>query len=68
MATAGTRLRQNKQSWSEPSKAAVIEPLHTMLINVAEWRPDILEEHAEEFLLPVRSVLKCRSEVGVCRA
>ncbi len=29
---------------------------------------DQLEEHAEEFLLPVRSVLKCRSEVGVCRA
>jgi DNA-directed RNA polymerase subunit beta' len=27
-----------------------------------------LEEHAEEFLLPLRSVLKCRSEVGVCRA
>ena len=27
-----------------------------------------LEEHAEEFLLPVRTVLKCRSEVGVCRA
>ena len=29
---------------------------------------DQLEEHSEEFLLPVRSVLKCRSEVGVCRA
>ena len=29
---------------------------------------DQLEEQAEEFLLPVRSVLKCRSEVGVCRA
>jgi DNA-directed RNA polymerase subunit beta' len=29
---------------------------------------DHLEENAEEFLLPVRSVLKCRSEVGVCRA
>jgi DNA-directed RNA polymerase subunit beta' len=27
-----------------------------------------LEEQAESFLLPVRSVLKCRSEVGVCRA
>jgi DNA-directed RNA polymerase subunit beta' len=27
-----------------------------------------LEDQAEGFLLPVRSVLKCRSEVGVCRA
>ena len=27
-----------------------------------------LEEHVDEFLLPVRTVLKCRSEVGVCRA
>ena len=27
-----------------------------------------LEENAEEFLLPLRTVLKCRSEVGVCRA
>ena len=27
-----------------------------------------LEESADEFLLPVRTVLKCRSEVGVCRA
>ena len=27
-----------------------------------------LEEAADEFLLPVRTVLKCRSEVGVCRA
>jgi DNA-directed RNA polymerase subunit beta' len=27
-----------------------------------------LEDLAEAFLLPVRSVLKCRSEVGVCRA
>ncbi len=27
-----------------------------------------LEEHAEELLLPLRTVLKCRSEVGVCRA
>jgi DNA-directed RNA polymerase subunit beta' len=29
---------------------------------------DQLEEHSEEPILPVRSVLKCRSEVGVCRA
>jgi DNA-directed RNA polymerase subunit beta' len=29
---------------------------------------DGLEEHAEDALLPVRSVLKCRSEHGVCRA
>jgi DNA-directed RNA polymerase subunit beta' len=27
-----------------------------------------LEEHADGFLVPVRSVLKCRSEYGVCRA
>ena len=27
-----------------------------------------LEEHAEGFLVPVRSVLKCRSEYGVCRS
>jgi DNA-directed RNA polymerase subunit beta' len=27
-----------------------------------------LEEHAEEASLPIRTVLKCRSEVGVCRA
>jgi DNA-directed RNA polymerase subunit beta' len=27
-----------------------------------------LEEHAEEFQVPVRSILKCRSEYGVCRA
>jgi DNA-directed RNA polymerase subunit beta' len=27
-----------------------------------------LEEHADEATLPVRTVLKCRSEVGVCRA
>ncbi|HWM12946.1 MAG TPA: DNA-directed RNA polymerase subunit beta', partial [Gaiellaceae bacterium] len=27
-----------------------------------------LEEHADGFLFPVRSVLKCRSEYGVCRA
>src|SRR5262249_60691017 len=27
-----------------------------------------LEEHADEFLVPVRTVLKCRSEFGICRA
>jgi DNA-directed RNA polymerase subunit beta' len=27
-----------------------------------------LEEHAEGFTVPVRSILKCRSEYGVCRA
>ncbi|WP_349259171.1 DNA-directed RNA polymerase subunit beta' [Gaiella sp.] len=27
-----------------------------------------LEEHADEAVLPVRTVLKCRSDVGVCRA
>ncbi len=27
-----------------------------------------LEEHADEFVVPVRSVLKCRSEFGVCRS
>ena len=27
-----------------------------------------LEEHADEVMLPVRTVLKCRSDVGVCRA
>ena len=27
-----------------------------------------LDEHLEGFLIPVRSVLKCRSEYGVCRA
>jgi DNA-directed RNA polymerase subunit beta' len=27
-----------------------------------------LEEHAESFTVPVRSILKCRSEYGVCRA
>ena len=27
-----------------------------------------LEEHAEDFQVPVRSILKCRSEYGVCRA
>ncbi|MET1009631.1 MAG: DNA-directed RNA polymerase subunit beta', partial [Gaiellaceae bacterium] len=29
---------------------------------------DELEEHLETFTVPVRSVLKCRSEHGVCRA
>jgi DNA-directed RNA polymerase subunit beta' len=29
---------------------------------------DQLEEHAETFSVPVRTVLKCRSEHGVCRA
>ena len=29
---------------------------------------DELEEHLEGFTVPVRSVLKCRSEYGVCRA
>jgi DNA-directed RNA polymerase subunit beta' len=29
---------------------------------------DELEEHLEGFTVPVRSVLKCRSEFGVCRA
>ena len=29
---------------------------------------DGLEEHVDEVLLPLRSVLKCRSEHGVCRA
>ena len=28
---------------------------------------DALEEYGETFLVPVRSVLKCRSEYGVCR-
>jgi len=27
-----------------------------------------LEEHADDFLVPVRTVLKCRSEFGICRA
>jgi DNA-directed RNA polymerase subunit beta' len=27
-----------------------------------------LEEHVDEFRVPVRSVLKCRSEFGICRA
>jgi DNA-directed RNA polymerase subunit beta' len=29
---------------------------------------DALEEHGEDFEFPLRSVLKCRSEFGVCRA
>ena len=29
---------------------------------------EALEEHVDEVLLPLRSVLKCRSEHGVCRA
>ena len=29
---------------------------------------DGLEEHAEEYRVPVRTVLKCRSEFGICRA
>ncbi|MGH3042410.1 MAG: DNA-directed RNA polymerase subunit beta', partial [Gaiellaceae bacterium] len=29
---------------------------------------DELEEHLEGFTVPVRSILKCRSEYGVCRA
>src|SRR6185437_1294117 len=27
-----------------------------------------LDEHAEDFVVPVRSVLKCKAEVGVCQA
>src|SRR5262249_17409687 len=27
-----------------------------------------LEEHVDEFAVPVRTVLKCRSEFGICRA
>ena len=27
-----------------------------------------LEEHVDDFLVPVRTVLKCRSEFGICRA
>ena len=47
---------------SSPRRATIVTaPLLQEIV-------DELAEHAEETTLPVRSVLKCRSEFGVCRA
>jgi DNA-directed RNA polymerase subunit beta' len=51
----------------KPGKTVVAEKGEELTLARLAEIVDALEDHAEAFLLPVRSVLKCRSEYGVCR-
>src|SRR6266540_1229741 len=51
----------------KPGKTVVAERGEEITLPVLEEIIEALGETAREVLLPVRSVLKCRSEFGVCR-
>jgi DNA-directed RNA polymerase subunit beta' len=51
-------------SSGKPGKTVVAEKGVTLTKNLVE---ELVEELGDEMIIPVRSVLKCRSEHGVCR-
>ena len=51
----------------KPGKTVLLAAGSLLTIPVLRQLSVELEEHAEAFAVPVRSVLKCRSEFGVCR-
>ncbi len=52
----------------KPGKTVLATKGQELTVRLLREVIDQLEESADEFLLPMRTVLKCRSEVGVCRA
>jgi DNA-directed RNA polymerase subunit beta' len=52
----------------KPGKTVLAERGDELSIRKLREVVDALEEHADEARIPVRTVLKCRSEFGVCRA
>jgi DNA-directed RNA polymerase subunit beta' len=52
----------------KPGKTVLLEKGAEVTIPKLRELLDGLEEHADGYLVPVRSVLKCKSEVGICRA
>jgi DNA-directed RNA polymerase subunit beta' len=51
----------------KPGKTVLLEKGTMITIRDLRYVEAELEEHAADFVVPVRSVLKCRSEFGVCR-
>jgi DNA-directed RNA polymerase subunit beta' len=51
----------------KPGKTVLLEKDTELTIPVLRQLHGELEEHGDGFSVPVRSVLKCRSEFGVCR-
>jgi DNA-directed RNA polymerase subunit beta' len=52
----------------KPGKTVLAEKGELVTLPLLEQVVEGLEEAAEETMFPVRSVLKCRSEFGVCRS
>jgi DNA-directed RNA polymerase subunit beta' len=52
----------------KPGKTVLLEKGEEITVPKLREVVDELGEHAEEFRVPVRSVLKCKSEFGVCQA
>jgi DNA-directed RNA polymerase subunit beta' len=52
----------------KPGKTVLAEKGNTTTMKLLRRLRDELGEHADTFKIPVRSVLKCRSEFGVCRS
>jgi DNA-directed RNA polymerase subunit beta' len=52
----------------KPGKTVLAEKGDTTTMKLLRAIRDELGEHADTFNVPVRSVLKCRSEFGVCRS
>ena len=52
----------------KPGKTVLLEKGAEVTLPALRELLEGLEEHAEGFAVPVRSVLKCKSEQGVCRA
>jgi len=51
----------------KPGKTVLLEKGALITVPVLRKLHEELEEHGDTFPVPVRSVLKCRSEFGVCR-
>jgi DNA-directed RNA polymerase subunit beta' len=51
----------------KPGKTVLAERGEELTMRRLRELVDALEEYGESFLVPVRTVLKCRSEYGVCR-
>jgi DNA-directed RNA polymerase subunit beta' len=52
----------------KPGKTVLLEKGIEVTMSALREVADELGEAAEDFVIPVRTVLKCRSEFGVCRA